>query len=97
MAYETWSDNTAGVCVLKIGRVCCLTYISPNKVTGSGSNVNTVITTLPTGWRPMREYAAACTISNTSYILTVAVNGTVNIFSFSGSGWPRASVAYVVA
>ena len=45
----------------------------------------------------MREYAAACTISNTSYILTVAVNGTVNIFSFSGSGWPRASVAYVVA
>ena len=94
---ETWDDNTAGVHITKIGKVCYLTYISPSRVTGSGSGVNTVITTLPTGWRPAYEYATPCIVGTAVYILTVAVNGTLNIYSMpdSSSGWPRASVAYV--
>ena len=93
----SWGDATAGVLVWRIGRIGILTYISPNPITGGGSGNDTVVTTLPSGWRPVDNTASVCNVVNgAAYTITLQKSGRLYIYSMTGTGSVRANMAYVI-
>jgi len=99
-AVQTWSDAANGVYASKIGKLVVINLM-PNgaRTVGDGA---TYITTLPSGWRPTRQLAAACEGGGYCVQILADPGGNFSIYKgggFSGSKnlWLRGTITYTTA